>query len=233
MDHRRHRILDTLFKTLEQHGFKVKLGDRHEVYFEIERGRVDFKLREKQRQVRRPLTEDEKRYGFMRERGWVQELQPTGMLIFTLETRLVDGAKHEWRDGDQSLEARLPEIISLILLAGPILKERQRQSEEAERRRREEELRRYEEEKKRKTDQNQWRRFVEIAEHWRQLEVARQFLSALETQSAGEDFTVKERSLTDWLAWARERADASDPLLMGAERIFADIGQVNSWTYRD
>ena len=50
-----------------------------------------------------------------------------------------------------------------------------RQYEEAERRRREEELRRYKEDKKRKTDQNQWRRFVEIAEHWRELEVARQF----------------------------------------------------------
>jgi len=131
MDHRRHRILNSLFKTLEQHGFKVKLGDRREVYFEIERERMDFKLREKQRQVRRPLTDDEKRYGFMRERGWVQELQPTDILIFTLETRLVDGAKHEWRDGDQSLEAQLPDIISLLLLAGPILKERRRQHEDA------------------------------------------------------------------------------------------------------
>lgn len=233
MDHRRHRLLNTLFKTLEQHGFKVKLGDRHEVYFEIERERVDFKLREKQRQVRRPLTEDEKRYGFMRERGWVQELQPSGILIFSLETHLIDGAKHEWRDGEQPLEVQLPEIIGLILLAGPILKERRRQSEEAERRRREAELRRYEEEQRRKTDHNQWRRFVEIAAHWRELAVAREFLSALETQSAGEAFTVKDRSLTDWLTWAREHVDASDPLLTGAERIFADIGEVNSWTYRD
>jgi hypothetical protein len=30
--------------------------------------------------------------------------------------------------------------------------------------------------------------------------VARQFLSALETKSAGEDFSVKDRSLADWLA---------------------------------
>jgi hypothetical protein len=83
VEQRRHRILDTLFKALERHGFKAKLGDRHEVYFEIERERVDFKFREKQRQVRRPLTEDERRYSFMSERGWVQELQPIGTLIFT------------------------------------------------------------------------------------------------------------------------------------------------------
>jgi len=39
--------------------------------------------------------------------------------------------------------------------------------------------------------------------------------------------------LRQWLTWAREHVEASDPLLMGAERIFADIGEVKSWTYRD
>jgi hypothetical protein len=160
-------------------------------------------------------------------------MQPSGILVFTLETRLVDGAKHEWRDGEQSLEAQLPDIVSLMLLAGPILKERRGEREEAERRRREEEMRRYEEEQRRKTDANQWRRFVDIAEHWRKREVARQFLDALETRSAGGDFTVKDRSLANWLAWARGHVAASDPLQMGAERIFTDIAQVNSWTYRD
>lgn len=233
VEQRRHRIFDTLFKTLERHGFKAKLGDRHEVYLEIAGERVDFDLRERKKQVRRPLTEEEQRTHYTRERGFVQEMQLTGELIFSLKTHLVDGAKYEWRDGAQTLEAQLPGIISLLLLAGPILKERRRQREEAERKRREEERRRYEAEEARKTDQNQWRRFVEIAEHWRDLEVARQFLSALEAKSAGEAYTVKDRSMADWLSWARKRADASDPLLMGAQRIFADIAQINSWTYRD
>jgi hypothetical protein len=233
MDHRRHRILNTLFKTLEQHGFKVKLGDRHEVYFEIERERVDFKLREKQRQVRRPLTDSEKSVSYLRERGWVQEMQPSGILIFTLETRLLDGAKHEWRDGEQPLEAQLPEIISLILLAGPILKERRRQHEEAERRRHEEEQRRYEERERRKKDENQWRRFVDIAKHWREVDIARQFLAVLAEKCAGQELSIAERPLSDWLDWASEKVAASDPLLMGAERIFTDIAQINSWTYRD
>jgi len=63
--------------------------------------------------------------------------------------------------------------------------------------------------------------------------VARQFLNALEMKSAGDDFIVKDRSLPDWLAWAREHVVASDPLLMGAERIFTDVGSIDSWTYRD
>jgi hypothetical protein len=233
VEQRRHRILDTLFKALERHGFKAKLGDRHELYLEIERERVDFDLRERKKQVRRPLTAEEKRSPYASPRGFVQEMQLTGELILSLKTHLVDGVKHEWRDGEQPLEAQVPDIISLILLAGPILKERRRQYEEAEARRREEEHRRYEEKERRKTDANQWRRFVEIAEFWRDLEVARQFLSALEAKSFADDFTVKDRSLADWLAWAHEKVEASDPLVMGAERIFNDIGQVTSWTYHD
>jgi len=233
MDHRRHRILDTLFKTLEQHGFKVKLGDRHEVYFEIERERVDFKLREKQRQVRRPLTESEKSYGLWRERGWMQELQPSGIFVLTLETRLIDGAKHEWRDGNQSLEAQLPDIISLLLLAGPILKERRRAHEEAQKRHYEEERRRSEEKEQRKTDQNQWRRFVDIAGHWREREIARQFLAALEAGGISSKVMIEGKSLADWIAWAHAHVESSDLLKIGAARIFADIGAVKSWTYRD
>ena len=127
----------------------------------------------------------------------------------------------------------MPEIVGLILLAGPILKERRRLHDEEEQRRREQQMRRHKEEERRKTDQNQWRRFVEIAEHWRDLEVARQFLAALEARSAGDAFSVKDRSLAEWLSWARECADASDPLLKGAERIFTDIAQISAWTYRD
>ena len=125
-----------MFKTLERQGFKAKLGDRYEVYLEIEGERVDFDLRERKKQVRRPLTEEEKRSPYAPARGFVQEMQLTGELIFALKTHLVDGAKHEWRDGEQTLETQLPDIVSLILLAGPILKERRRQYEEAEARRR-------------------------------------------------------------------------------------------------
>ena len=74
-------------------------------------------------------------------------------MIFSLKTHLVDGAKHEWRDGEKTLEAQLPDIISLILLAGPILKERRRQHEEAERKRREEERAAMRKQERRKTDQ--------------------------------------------------------------------------------
>ena len=61
-NHREHRLLDTLFKALEPLGYSIKSEPYQRVYFEFQKERVDFQLREKQKQVRRPLTEEEKRW---------------------------------------------------------------------------------------------------------------------------------------------------------------------------
>lgn len=87
-DRRRHRILDTLFKALEAKGFTIKTEQYQPVWFEVQKERIDFQLREKQKQVRRPLTKSEEAISYYRERGWVQELQGTGNLIFTIKTWL-------------------------------------------------------------------------------------------------------------------------------------------------
>jgi hypothetical protein len=58
-DRRRHRILDTLFKALEAKGFTIKTEQYQPVWFEVQKERIDFQLREKQKQVRRPLTKSE------------------------------------------------------------------------------------------------------------------------------------------------------------------------------
>ena len=90
IERRRHRFLDALFKALERHGFKARTGERGEVYLEVERERLEFDLKEKYRQVRRPLTEEEKKWGYNIDRPWKQESQPTGMLQFSIKTHLGD-----------------------------------------------------------------------------------------------------------------------------------------------
>jgi hypothetical protein len=47
LEHRRHRILDTMFKAAEQMGFKVRSGQYQEVWLEIGKDRVDFSLQER------------------------------------------------------------------------------------------------------------------------------------------------------------------------------------------
>jgi hypothetical protein len=191
-------------------------------------------LREKQRQVRRPLTEEEKRWNYNRDRTWTQERQPSGLLVFLIRTHLESGIKHEWIDKDETtIESQLPNIIASLLLAGPILIERRRHREEEEKRRREEEHRRYEEQQRRRKDKNQWRRFVELAHLWREAEIARQFLAAIEAKPNIGDVRYDDRATQDWIEWARDHVLKHDPLMSGSESVFKDVANFGAWTYRD
>src|SRR5262249_1620835 len=156
----RHRIFDALFKELERRGAKVKQTEQREAYAEVQGERIDFQLREKQKQVRRPLTDEEKRWR-SNDRGWKQELQNTGRLVFTIKNYLPAGLRTHWLETkDAPIEGLLPDIVAVLLAAGPLLVERRHQQEEAERQRRIEEHRRYEEKQRRQLERNRWRRFV-------------------------------------------------------------------------
>ncbi|MGO9701991.1 MAG: hypothetical protein ACLPX7_22315 [Xanthobacteraceae bacterium] len=60
LEHRPQRILNTLFKELEKRGFKIKGEAPWSVSIEIGREKLEFALRERFRQVRRPLNDEEK-----------------------------------------------------------------------------------------------------------------------------------------------------------------------------
>jgi hypothetical protein len=234
IERRRHRFLDALFKVLERQAFKAKIGERGEVCLEVERERLEFELKEKYRQVRRPLTEEEKKRGYNIDRPWKQELQPTGILQFSIKTHLDSALDHVWTDRPEGpIETQLPEIVATLMLAGPILTERRRQHEEAERRRFEEERRRYEEQQRLQQDRNRWRHFVGLAHRWQEAEAARHFLAELENKLLGNDATFGNRSASGWVEWARERLAEYDPLAGDAVAVLQDVAKVDAWTYRD
>lgn len=97
VDRRKHRILDALFKALEPHGFKIKTDDRQAVFLETNNERVDYELREKLKQVRRPLTDEEKRRGYYGDQLIKREMQPSGILLFSIKTHLGEGLPQSWR----------------------------------------------------------------------------------------------------------------------------------------
>jgi hypothetical protein len=234
VDHRRHRILDSLFKALEKRDFKIKAAQHGQVYLETGRERIDFDLREKNRQIRRPLTADEKRWGIFNDRPWRQELQPTGLLVFSIKTYLEPGIKQEWIDkGEATIESKLSEIVSILLLAEPLLVERRRQREADEKRRHEQERLRYEAQLRQKCDDNRWQHFIDLAHGWKEAKVAREFLAEVETRLADKNIVLGDRTSSDWVMWAHERINARDPLASKAEAIFEDISTITSWTYRD
>jgi hypothetical protein len=191
-DHRRHRILDTLFKTVEAKGIAVKQEEYPQrVYFEVQKERVDFQLREKQKQVRRPLTDWENSISYYCDRGWVQELQGSGLLIFTIKTWLPGTMRQEWKDEHQHrLEDDLPEIVAIIKLAGPALVKQRQEQLEAEQRRLEEEHQRYLVRRAREHDEKRWQRFLQLAHRCDQAASARHLIAHLEAKPAAEDIDL-------------------------------------------
>lgn len=233
-ERRRHRILDALFKGAERQGLGVKQPDRFTVFFEASGERVDFKLREKHKQIRTPRTPEETKRLLPGEKAWRQELQPTGTLVFSIETYLPTLPRRVWSDTTgQPLEEQVGDILAGLLLAGPLLVKQRRQREEAERQRREEEHRRYQEAERRRLDDNRWRHFTELAARWRQADEVRRFLAALDQHPDVEGSLTNGETMADCLSWARARLAAFDPLAGGPASVFEDLLKITPWTYRE
>jgi hypothetical protein len=233
LDHRRHRILDTIFKAVERIGFKVMSGQYQEVWLESGRNRIDFSLQERIRQVRRPLKADEKSEWNPNQR-WRQEKIPTGLLVFKIRTSLGSAIQTEWIDQPEMLlEKQVGEILAALTLAGPFLEEQRLKAEEAERRRREEEYRRQQEADRRKVERNRWRRFLEFAERWEKADRARRFIATIEASTSADTVLRGGFSHDEWLTWAKERLMAYDPLEAGIESLWDNLSGVTSWEYRD
>lgn len=62
---------------------------------------------------------------------------------------------------------------------------------------------------------------------------ARQLIEELQKLEADPSNFVGERTLAQWLSWAREQANDIDPLTRGTDALFAEIAKVTDWRYRD
>lgn len=235
-ERRQHRILNTIFRAVEKHGFTPRSEHAGRFFFEYRTEKIDCRLREKNRQVRRPKTAEEKRWSYHGDRDWMQELEPTGNLVFAIEEyfRPDEGIRKEWLETQtRRLEGCVPEIVANILLAGPALVKKREEREAEQRRYREAERLRQIEQARQRKNRNQWRALVEQAEHFETAVKVRNLIAALETTEADPSLMIGERLLPEWIAWAKEYSDSLDPVSRGAEEIFGDISKVTDWTYRD
>lgn len=234
-DRRKHRILDALFKAIERQGGKVKQGERGVLFAEVLGEKVEFQVREKQKQERRPLTDDEKRWRSPGDNGWKKELVPTGWLIFEIKTwQWPSGLPRQWLESEkQPMEGKLPDILATFVAAGPLLVQQRKEREAAERERQLAEQRRYEEQRRRKRDANRWRCFRELAQDWHELAAVRDFLMALRSMDTTAAAEIDGHSIEDWIAWAEEWLQRADPTVNGVDGVFTQIANVTDWTYRD
>lgn len=231
-DRRRHRIAHALFMTLQRHDAVVNQTDRGELCATRDGESIIFVLRERHKQIRRPLSEDEKRWGFYSDRGWRQELQPTGILTLDFKTYMPPGLRKPWTESERRpFELILGEIVLTFLSAWPLLQEQTRERERQEKLRQEEEARRYEEERRRKRDENRWRRLVQLAQQSADAQAVALFLRQLEVRDDETSNLIGDRTLADWLEWASASARRRDPINMAPGQIFGQLERITEYSH--
>lgn len=233
-DRRRHRVLNALFRALEKHGAAISEGDRRQLLVELCGEKIEFSCHEKSKQITRPLTVEEKRWETWNKSGVKKELEPTGRFEFQIRAWTDQPIRKLWLETErQSFETMIPQIAATFLVLGPVIAERARvRAEEArawEERQRQIELER----RRREQDNKRWRRFLQIAGSWKSAELAREFIARLKQLDLPSSEPVDDRSLAEWLDWAEAKADEVDPVGQGVQKIFTDVGQIQSWAQVD
>lgn len=229
-DQRRHRILNALFRALESGNHAVTETRRGDLEVKLGGKPVSFRLREKLKQVQRPLTDDEKRWGFSAKNGYRKETVGSGFLIFEIQSRLPGQLKSTWLETEERrMEDMVGEIFATMQAAAPLLEAERLAEEDREARRREEEARRWEEERLRKIADNRLRRFGQLADRWERTGQMRALLAEMKALPHEPDAVIEGRSLADWIAWLEAGIEARDPLRAGSKAIFEDLATVTEW----
>lgn len=233
-DRRRFRIADAIFKVVESQGVEIRKGDRRELLMVRGSEQLTFQLRYRLKRGQRQLTPDELRWRGPDAQKWVYELYETDSLLFEIKTWLPRGTRTEWEDSKRgTLEGQLDDIVGGIMAAFPALEEiraereeQRRQSEFAAREQRERES-------ARKLDDARFKRLLKLASAWREAELARAFLSALQERLPHDTPPVAGTEVADWLAWAERRIEKHDRLSSDPGSILQSIAEVSLWSYSD
>jgi hypothetical protein len=222
IDHRRYNILSLLFKALEAKGAGVSDGKKGLSCVTIDGEKIEFQVREKNRQVR--ILPTDRRSGYLS-----QELVGTGKLVFAIKTYLRGPHHEEWPESDRNpLESQLPKIVERLFEGAAILRawhieqeqDRLRRQEDAERRA--ERARRAEEERLRHDELRM------LARDLRRANEIRAFIAAMKSQPFDAEAILHEKTLGQWLAWAEAAADALDKSREGPSGVFSIIGNLRA-----
>nr|WP_295884934.1 hypothetical protein [uncultured Devosia sp.] len=227
VDNRRHRILDALFKAIERLGGRITEGERNDLFAEMHGAKIAFQMREKQDQMRRPLTSDEQQLRSPDDNMWKRELVPTGRLVFQFRMpQWPPNLPRQWLEsGGQTMERMLPDILAIFVAAAPSLVQQQLEREAAEHDRRSAEQSRHEAQRQRQRDADRWLSFSEMAQDWYELASAREFLAALRSMDGDLSVEIEGRTVKQWIAWAEEWLTRADPTSDGIAGVFRRVAQ--------
>ena len=234
LERRQHLIFNTLFKALDAHGHAVTETPRGELQVRLGGKQVAFRMREKLKQVKRPLTEDDKRWGYGTTRGYRTETVGSGYLIFEFQTYLPGKFRRDWLETDKArMETLAGDILATMLAAVPRLEAQRIEEEALVARRREEEARRAEIPRQRKIAANRLTKFGQFADQLARMGQMRALLAELEKAVADPAEEVAGLSLSEWMAWLREQIDQHDPAKVGLAGVCTDLAAVGEWWRND
>lgn len=143
IESRRQRLLDTIFKSIEKFGYKVKSKPYHRWEVSYEGITAEFDITEQYKQVKTPLTKEELTKSWNAGRTHRSERQFTGKLMLNIKTFLPKGLMTRWAEenDEHTLEDDVPDIVRTLKAAGSLLVEQRREQEEQRRRYEEEQSR--------------------------------------------------------------------------------------------
>jgi hypothetical protein len=204
IDYRRYAILASLFQALEAKGAVVSEGDNGLARVTIDGEKIDFQVREKNRQV--TLSPTDRRSSYRS-----QELVGTGKLVFAIRTYLRGPHNEEWKESDRNpLESQVPKMVERLFEGAVILKAWHIEQEQDRLRWREEEERRAEQARLAEEEELRRKELGKLARNWRRANEIRAFIAEAKLHPFDAEASIHGKTLAEWLAWAETAAAALD-----------------------
>ncbi|HLH48071.1 MAG TPA: hypothetical protein VKV96_01915 [Roseiarcus sp.] len=219
----RFKVTSAVFAAVEKAGGKIEGAPiSGKVAFLISGRRVECSIVEKMKQsLRRP--EDRTKWTAYPEHHQ-SGLTSSGFLRVAITTYIRRNVPEWVETSKTTIFDYLPQIVSTIMEAGPILLEWERERAEESRRRQEESAKREERLRLKELEERRWTRFREAAANWEERTALVIFIAELQHRLEGDgDLQVGARLLSEWIAWAQDKADRLDPLRSGLSEFFGTI----------
>jgi len=226
----RFRVTSAIFRAVEKSGGKIASSPlTGKITFVIDGHEVECSIVEKMQRSLKQHNEQGRwtAYPDHHQSG----LESSGYLRVAITTYL-NGRQPQWVENDKTkMEKWLPEIVGTIMSAGPILERAKLEREDAQRRYEQEQARIYELRRQKELDDKRWKRFNELAANWEERANLQVFIAEIEARLAAEgDVMISERLLSEWITWAKSRADSLDPFRAGVRGIFESISKITQWS---